>query len=117
HSGSERDLHAAFERIFTNAPSRIVVANFASNIHRIQHLVRMATQFERRVAVVGRSLRENFRTARELGFLSVPDGVVVPLADVDSSSLTRSSRKRREWPRITWWWWRMAKRSSSTRIR
>src|SRR5438094_9344908 len=83
HSGSERDLHAAFERIFTNAPSRIVVANFASNIHRIQHLVRMATQFERRVAVVGRSLRENFRTARELGFLSVPDGVVVPLADVD----------------------------------
>ena len=83
HSGSERDLHAAFERIFTNAPSRIVVANFASNIHRIQHLVRMATQFERRVAVVGRSLRENFRTARELDFLSVPDGVVVPLADVD----------------------------------
>ena len=83
HSGSERDLHAPFERIFTNAPSRIVVANFASNIHRIQHLVRMATQFERRVAVVGRSLRENFRTARELGFLSVPDGVVVPLADVD----------------------------------
>src|SRR5205807_1179417 len=83
HSGSERDLHAPFERIFTNAPSRIVVANFASNIHRIQHLVRMATQFERRVAVVGRSLRENFRTARELGFLDVPDGVTVPLADVD----------------------------------
>src|SRR5207237_554418 len=82
-SGSERDLHAPFEKIFTDAPARIVVANFASNIHRIQHLVRMAAQFGRRVAVVGRSLRENFRTARELGFLSVPDGVTVPLADVD----------------------------------
>ena len=82
-SGSERDLHAPFEKIFTEAPARIVVANFASNIHRIQHLVRMATQFGRRVAVVGRSLRENFRTARELGFLNVPEGVTVPLADVD----------------------------------
>jgi len=43
-SGSERDLHAPFEKIFTEAPARIVVANFASNIHRIQHLVRMAPQ-------------------------------------------------------------------------
>src|SRR5690348_7745436 len=83
HSGSERDLHDAFEKIFTEAPGRIVVANFASNIHRMQHLVRMATQFERRVAIVGRSLQQNFRTARELGFLSVPDCVVMPLADVE----------------------------------
>ena len=83
HSGSERDLHDAFERIFSKAPGRIVVANFASNIHRMQHLVRMAAQFDRRVAIVGRSLQQNFKTAQELGFLSVPDGVVVPLADVD----------------------------------
>jgi ribonuclease J len=81
HSGSERDLHAPFERIFGEAPGRIVVANFASNIHRIQHLVRMATQFERRVAVVGRSLQTNFRTARELGFLKVPDGLTIKLED------------------------------------
>ena len=83
HSGSERDLHDAFERIFSEAPGRIVVANFASNIHRMQHLVRMAAQFERRIAIVGRSLQQNFKTARELGFLSVPDGIVIPLADVD----------------------------------
>ena len=43
----------------------------------------MATQFDRRVAVVGRSLQQNFKTARELGFLSVPEEVVVPLAEVD----------------------------------
>jgi ribonuclease J len=83
HSGSERDLHAAFEQIFGDAPGRIVVANFASNIHRIQHLVRMAEQFGRRVAVVGRSLQQNFKTARELGFLQVPEGITVPLAEID----------------------------------
>ena len=83
HSGSERDLHAPFERIFSDAPGRIVVANFASNIHRIQHLVRMATQFERKVAVVGRSLQTNFKTARELGFLKVPEGLTVKLEDID----------------------------------
>ena len=82
-SGSERDLHAPLERIFTDAPGRIVVANFASNIHRIQHLVRMAEQFQRRVAVVGRSLQTNFKTSRELGFLKVPDGLTVPLEEID----------------------------------
>ena len=82
-SGSERDLHAPFERIFGEAPGRIVVANFASNIHRIQHLVRMAVQFERRVAVVGRSLQTNFKTAKELGFLKVPEGLTVKLEDTD----------------------------------
>lgn len=82
-SGSERDLHGPFERIFAEAPSRIVVANFASNIHRIQHLVRMAAQFERKIAVVGRSLQQNFRTSRELGFLKVPDGLTIPLAEYE----------------------------------
>ena len=83
HSGSERDLHAPLEAIFSEAPGRIVVANFASNIHRVQHLVRMASQFGRRVAVVGRSLQTNFKTSRELGFLKVPDGLAVPLDDID----------------------------------
>jgi ribonuclease J len=82
-SGSERDLHAPFERIFGEAPGRIVVANFASNIHRIQHLVRMATQFGRRIAVVGRSLQTNFKTARELGFLKVPDGLTVSIDEIE----------------------------------
>jgi ribonuclease J len=86
HSGSERDLHAPLERIFTDAPGRIVVANFASNIHRIQHLVRLADQFQRRVAVVGRSLQTNFKTSRELGFLKVPEGLTVPLEEIDKIS-------------------------------
>ena len=83
HSGSERDLHEPFERIFGEAPGRIVVANFASNIHRIQHLVRMAVQFNRRIAVVGRSLEQNFKTSRELGFLKVPEGLTIRLEEAD----------------------------------
>jgi len=83
-SGSERDLHEPFQRIFRDAPGRIVVANFASNIHRIQHLVRTAAQFERRVAVIGRSLQQNFKTSRELGFLDVPNGLTVPIEDADN---------------------------------
>jgi ribonuclease J len=88
-SGSERDLHGPFERIFSEAPGRIVVANFASNIHRIQHLVRVAVQFDRRVAVVGRSLQQNFKTARELGFLKVPEGLTIKLDDADRIAPSR----------------------------
>src|SRR5437879_6314136 len=82
-SGSERDLHAPFEKIFTEAPARIVVANFAPNIHRIQHLVRMATPFERRVAVVGRSLQQNLQTSSALGFIQVTDRLTVSLGEGD----------------------------------
>jgi ribonuclease J len=84
HSGSERDLIAPFERIFRDAPARIVVASFASNIHRIQQLITMAEEFDRKVVVAGRSLQTNVKTAQELGFLRVPQGMMVPLKQVDS---------------------------------
>jgi len=79
HSGSERDLVDSFDRVFQAAPSRIVVATFASNIHRIQLVLELAERHGRRVGVVGRSLVNNFRTARELGYLKVPSGLVVQL--------------------------------------
>jgi ribonuclease J len=84
HSGSERDLIEPFERIFREAPARIVVASFASNLHRIQQLITLAEEFGRRVVVAGRSLQTNVKTAQELGFLRVPTGMVVPLKQVDS---------------------------------
>jgi ribonuclease J len=83
HSGSERDLIEPFERIFRDAPGRIVVANFASNIHRIQQLITLAEEFGRRIAVAGRSLQTNIKTAQELGFLRVPPGMTVPLKQVE----------------------------------
>ena len=78
-SGSERSLVPRFEEIFAQAPGRIVVATFASNIHRIQLAVGLAAEHGRRVALAGRSLRNAFSTARELGYLRVPDGLVVKL--------------------------------------
>jgi len=65
HSGSERDLIEPFERIFRDAPARIIVASFASNLHRIQQLITLAEEFERRVVVAGRSLQTNVKTAQE----------------------------------------------------
>ena len=82
-SGSERDLVEAFEAIFNDAPGRIVIATFASNIYRIQHVVRLAQAAGRQVAVVGRSLQNNFKTAQQLGFLQVPPGLVVKLENVE----------------------------------
>lgn len=82
-SGSERDLTDNFRRIFSEAPARIVVASFASNLQRIQQLLDLAEEFGRRVAVVGRSLQQNVRTAQELGVLRVPQSVMVPLAEVE----------------------------------
>jgi ribonuclease J len=81
-SGSERELLPRFQRIFNEAPGRIVVATFASNIHRIQLAVRLAAEHGRRVALAGRSLRNAFATARELGHLEVPEGLVARLEDV-----------------------------------
>jgi ribonuclease J len=81
-SGSERELVPRFERIFEEAPGRIVVATFASNIHRIQLVVRLAAEHGRRVALAGRSLRNAFSTAHELGHLEVPPDLVARLEDV-----------------------------------
>ena len=83
YSGSERDLVAPFEAIFREAPGRIVVATFASNIYRIQQVLRLTQASGRRLAVTGRSLVNNFRTAQELGFLDVPRDLVVGLDQVE----------------------------------
>ena len=89
HSGSERDLLEPFERIFREAPSRIVVASFASNLHRIQQVISLAEEYGRRVGIAGRSLQTNMKTAQELGYLRVPAGMTIPLKQVDSVPLPK----------------------------
>jgi ribonuclease J len=81
-SGKERELVPVFETIFSQAPARIVVCSFASNIHRIQQVVSLAAHHGRRLAVVGRSIQNAFSTARELGFLDVPEGLVAKVEDI-----------------------------------
>jgi ribonuclease J len=81
-SGSERDVIDGFEEIFTSAQGRIVVAMFASSVYRMQVVLDLAFQFDRRVAFVGRGVIENSQIAERLGYLRVPAGVQIRESDV-----------------------------------
>jgi ribonuclease J len=81
-TGSEVDVTDAFEEIFTNADGKIVVATFASSIYRMQIVVDLAAQFDRRVAFIGRGMIDNSEIAQRLGYLRVPAGVLIKDSDV-----------------------------------
>ena len=81
-TGSEVEVIDGFEEIFTSAGGKIVVATFASSIYRMQILVDLAAQFDRRVAFVGRGVSENSEIAQRLGYLRVPAGVLIRDSDV-----------------------------------
>src|SRR2546423_10642731 len=76
-TGSELEVIEAFEEIFTSATGRIVVAAFASSIYRMQILVDLAAQFDRKVAFVGRGMMENSKIAQRLGYLKILGGVQI----------------------------------------
>ena len=76
---SERAVIPAFEEIFAESTGRIVVAAFASSIHRLQIVLDVAQQFNRKVCVLGRSMQKNVEIADELGYLDIPDGLLVGL--------------------------------------
>ncbi len=79
---SERTVGPALARILRTAPGRIILATFASHIHRVQQVLEVASRFERKVALVGRSMVQNVKIASELGYLTVPPGVLVELDDL-----------------------------------
>ena len=81
---SERMVGESFERLFARAGKRrIIVATFASNIHRVQQIIDMAVKQKRKVALSGRSLENVMKIGQELGYLHVPDGVLIPLDDIN----------------------------------
>jgi ribonuclease J len=82
HTRSESDVGVALAERFAPARGRIIVATFASHIHRIQAVLRLAARFDRRVALLGRSMERNVRVAADLGYLTLPEGVVVPLEEL-----------------------------------
>ncbi|MCL2164677.1 MAG: ribonuclease J [Oscillospiraceae bacterium] len=81
---SERTVGDAFNRIFMEAvDSRILVATFASNVHRVQQIVDAAVRFGRHVVICGRSMQNVTSVATELGYLNCPEGVVIDINDID----------------------------------
>jgi len=80
----ERSVGQNLDSIFALAPGRIIVASFASHIHRIQQVMDTASRHGRSLAVIGRSMVKNVNIAANLGYLSVPDGLLVRPHDIAS---------------------------------
>jgi ribonuclease J len=83
-TGSELDVVEAFEEIFTSATGKLIVAAFASSIYRMQILVDLATQFDRKVAFVGRGMIRNSEIAQRLGYLRIPAGIQIRDSEIAS---------------------------------
>jgi ribonuclease J len=81
-TGSERDVVDAFEEVFTATEGKIVVALFASSLYRMQVLIDLAEQFDRKVAFVGRGVIDNAQIGMRLGHLRVPAGLQIRESDV-----------------------------------
>jgi ribonuclease J len=79
----ERDISSAIDKVFRHAERRIIVACFSSHVHRVQQVLDAAEKAGRKVAMVGRSMVRNMGIAADLGYLHVPDGVLVDVKKLD----------------------------------
>lgn len=81
---SERSVGATFDEAFRNARERIIIATFSSNIHRIQQAIDTACKYRRKVAVLGRSMTNVVNIALELGYLTIPEGVLIDIDEINN---------------------------------
>lgn len=81
---SEMIVGEAFDKLFREATGRIIVATFASLISRIQQVADMAIKHGRKLAITGRSMRDNTKMARRLGYLQIPDDLLIDISDSDN---------------------------------
>ncbi len=79
---SERSVGASFEALFRGCDQRIIITTFASNIDRIQQIINVAAKYGRKVAVTGRSMENAMRVSTELGYMQVPEGILVDIAQI-----------------------------------
>jgi ribonuclease J len=80
---SEAVITEAFDDLFKEATGRIIVASFASLISRIQQVANAAAKYNRKLAITGRSMRENTKMARKLGYLDIPEGMLIDIDQVN----------------------------------
>ena len=80
---SEQKVRNSFEREFKNCDKRIIVATFASNVHRIQEVINVAVRHGRKVAVSGRSMENILKVGAELGYITPPKGTIIELKEID----------------------------------
>lgn len=80
---SEKLVGHTFEELFGKCTGRIIVTTFASNIHRIQQVISTAERFGRKVSIVGRSMVNNVKVASALGYMDIPDGMLVEMEEIE----------------------------------
>lgn len=81
---SERTVGQTLDEIFMDSKSRILVATFASNVHRVQQVINAAVKFKRKVAICGRSMVNVVNVAMELGYMNVPEGVIIDIDNINN---------------------------------
>ena len=79
----EREIGPVIENVISKTPGKVVVASFSSHVHRVQQVLDAAFANDRKVAFVGRSMVRNMAIAADLGYLRVPEGLIVDLNDID----------------------------------
>lgn len=84
HSPSEKSIEKTLNKLFINSRGRIIVATFASNIHRMQQIIDLSIKYGRKVAFSGRSMENISKVARELGYLHIPDTEIVDLDEINN---------------------------------
>ena len=84
YTRSERSVGASFDALFRGCEERIIVTTFASNVDRIQQIIDVAARYGRKVAVTGRSMENIMKVSTELGYMNVPDGVLMDLNHIKS---------------------------------
>ncbi|MDD2432786.1 MAG: ribonuclease J [Clostridia bacterium] len=84
YTPSERAVGETFDEIFRNASGRIIIATFASNIHRIQQVIDVAYKYKRKVAIVGRSMVNVATIAQETGYLTIPKNTLISIEEISS---------------------------------
>lgn len=89
YTGSERSVGAELEEVFRKAKQRVVVATFASNVHRVQQVIDAAEVTKRKVTVIGRSMVNVVNIASELGYLRIPDGMLIEPEEVGKLAADR----------------------------
>ncbi len=82
HSLSEKSIGQTLNRIFSTATGRVIVATFASNIHRMQQIADASVKYKRKIAFSGRSMENISTVAMELGYLHIPEGTMINVDDI-----------------------------------
>ena len=90
HSDSEKKVGESFDKLFQNCEKRIIITTFASNVHRLQQIIKVAAKYGRKVAVTGRSMENVIQVSTILGYMEFKDGILLSLDELSKLPPSKS---------------------------